>query len=101
MSLEQAGRVALLAAAAGDLEGLHEALEARAEAAAELKAAQPSEEVHARLAAAVDLGEAIRHEIRAMKLRIGVESARLTRIQNGLKAGLGSVRGRGRVDVSL
>ena len=101
MTLEQAGRLALRAAAASDLEALRTALEARAKATAGLKAAPPSADVHARLSAAVELGEAIRHEIRALKLRIGVESARLTRIQNGLTAGLGSVGGRGRVNVSL
>jgi hypothetical protein len=101
MTLEHAGRLALRAAAASDLEGLRNALEARAQAAAELRAAPPSADVRAQLSAAVELGEAIRHEIRALKLRVGVESARLTRIQNGLAAGLGSVGGRGRINVSL
>jgi hypothetical protein len=101
MTLERAGRLALRAAAASDLEGLRTALEARGQAAAALKTAPPSADVGAQFSAAVDLGEAIRHEIRALKLRVGVESARLTRIQKGLAAGLGSVGGRSRVDVSL
>ena len=104
MTLEQAGRRALSAAAANDFEGLQGALEARAEAIAQIQdeiQTAPSESVRKRLSAALELGEATVKEIRALKARTGVESARLARIQNGLAAGLGSVRPRVHVDVSF
>ena len=104
MTLEQVGRLALSAAAANDLEGLRGALEARAEAVAEIQnevRVAPSESVRERLSAALELGEAIAKEIRALKVRTGVEGARLARIQSGIAAGLGSVRPRVRIDVSL
>jgi hypothetical protein len=104
MTLEQAGRLAISDAAAGDLEGLRRALEARAGAVAEIQTeAQqaPSEDVRERLSAALDQGEAMAREIRALKLRMGAESARVARIQNGIAAGLGSIRPRVHIDVRL
>jgi hypothetical protein len=81
MTLEQAGRSAVRAAGAGNLDELRQALEARAAAISELDDPQPSFDGYARLATAYEIGDAIRGEIRSLKLRIAADSARLGQIR--------------------
>ena len=79
MTLVQATQRLLDAAAAEDFKALEEALVARAEAIA---VASPSE-----LAASFEAGEKVCLALRSLKLRLGVESARLARIQWGFAMG--------------
>jgi hypothetical protein len=81
MTLEEAGRSAVRAAGAGNLDELRQALEARAVAISALDDAQPSFDVYARLATAYEIGDAIRGEIRSLKLRIAADTARLSQVR--------------------
>lgn len=85
MTLEQSGLAALHAAGSGNLDELRDALQARSAAIVRLNAAAPSAEVHARLATALDIGEAIRDQIRSLKLRIAADGARLSQFRNYLR----------------
>jgi hypothetical protein len=81
MTLEQSGRAAVRAAGAGNLDELRDSLNARAVAISQTIGGQLSPELHARLVTAFEIGEAIRGEIRSLKLRIATESARLAQIR--------------------
>ena len=81
MTLEQSGLAALHAAGSGNLDRLRDALQARAAAIAQTADAEPSAQVYARLGTSFDIGEAIRGEIRSLKLRIAAERSRLAQIQ--------------------
>ncbi len=83
--LEQAGLAALHAAGSGNLDELRDALLARSAAIARINAAAPSSEVHARLATALDIGQAIRDQIRSLKVRIAADGARLSQFRNYLR----------------
>jgi hypothetical protein len=85
MMLEQAGLAALHAAGSGNLEELREALLARSAAIAQINASAPSPEVHARLATALDIGKAIRDQIRLLKVRLSADGARLSQFRNYLR----------------
>jgi hypothetical protein len=85
MTLEQAGLAALHAAGSGNLDELRDALLARSAEIARINAAAPSPEVHARLATALDIGEAICDQIRALKLRLAGDSARLSQFRHYLR----------------
>lgn len=90
MTLEQSGLAALHAAGSGNLDELRVALLARSAAIARMNAAGLSAEmspaeVHARLATARDIGEAIRDQIRSLKLRIAADGARLSQFRNYLR----------------
>ncbi len=76
-TLEDAGRIALRAASAGNLDELRSALAAREKALADLAIAEPSEAVHARLAVAQEIGDAIAIELRSLKRRLAAENTRL------------------------
>jgi len=82
MTLEQAGLSALDAASHGDLEDLQVALDARAAAFVLVKNDNPSPELHARLAAASEIGDSIRYALRSFQQRIAGESSRLSQIQS-------------------
>ena len=86
MTLEQASSEALAAALAGDLDALHAALEARAEAIIRLES-RP--ETIARIKQGQRAGEEIAAAIFAFKQRIGFDSARLAQLQTGLNRGWG------------
>ena len=81
-NLEDAGRIALRAASAGNLEGLRAALAAREKALAALCAAEPSESVRARMVIAQEIGDAIAVEIRSLKRRLVGESTRLGQLRS-------------------
>jgi hypothetical protein len=85
MTLEQSGLAALHAAGSGNLNELREALLARSAAIVRITAAAPSSEVHARLATALDIGQAIRDQIRSLKVRIADDGARLSQFRNYLR----------------
>ena len=90
MTLEQSGLAALHAAGSGNLDELRDALVARSAAIARMNAAGhdaegQAPEVHARLATALDIGEAIRDQIRLLKLRIAADGARLSQFRNYLR----------------
>ena len=82
MTLEQSGLSAVRAAGAGDMDQLQTALDARAAAIALTNEAAPTPELHARLTTALEMGNAIRGEIRSLKQRIAVESTRLNQVRN-------------------
>ncbi len=81
MTLEQAGLSAVRAAGAGDMDQLQTALDARAAAIALANDTMPTPELHARLATAIEMGDAIRGGIRSLKQRIAIESTRLNQIR--------------------
>jgi hypothetical protein len=85
MTLEQSGLAALHAAGSGNLVELRDALLARSEAIARINAAEPSPEVHARLATALEIGQAIRDQIRSLKVRVAADGARLSQFRNYLR----------------
>jgi hypothetical protein len=85
MTLEQSGLAALHAAGSGNLDELRDALRARSAAIGGLNTGKPSAEIHARLATALDIGEAIRDQIRSLKLRIAADGARLAQFRNYLR----------------
>ena len=85
MTLEQAGLAALHAAGSGNLDELRDALLARSAAIARMNASAPSPEVHARLANALDIGQAIRDQIRSLKVRLAGDGARLSQFRNYLR----------------
>jgi hypothetical protein len=85
MTLEQSGLAALHAAGSGNIVELRDALLARSEAIARMNAAAPSPEVHARLATALDIGHAIRDQIRSLKVRVAADGARLSQFRNYLR----------------
>jgi hypothetical protein len=76
-TLEDAGRIALRAASAGNLDELRAALAVRERAFADLTTATPSEAVRARLAIAQEIGDAIAIELRSLKRRLAAENTRL------------------------
>jgi hypothetical protein len=80
-NLEDAGRIALRAASAGNLDELRAALAAREKALADLCAAEPAESVHARMIIAQEIGDAIAVEIRSLKRRLVTESTRLGQLR--------------------
>ena len=71
------------------IQAIEEALQVHEALTTELINAQPSEELAARVNAAMDAGESIQLALRALQLRLTSESRRLTQIQTGLLAGLG------------
>jgi hypothetical protein len=81
MTLEQSGLSAVRAAGAGDMDALQSALDARAAAISLANDAPPTPELHARLTTAIEIGDAIRGEIRSLKQRIAIESTRLNQIR--------------------
>jgi hypothetical protein len=85
MTLEQAGLAALHAAGSGNLDELRDALRARSDAIGRINASAPSPEVHTSLATALDIGQAIRDQIRALKLRLAADGARLSQFRNYLR----------------
>jgi hypothetical protein len=85
MTLEQSGLAALHAAGSGNLYELRDALLARSAAIAGINAAAPSDEVHSRLTTALDIGQAIRDQIRSLKVRIAADGARLSQFRNYLR----------------
>jgi hypothetical protein len=85
MTLEQSGLAALHAAGSGNLDELRDALLARSGAIARINASAPSAEVHARLTIALDIGQAIRDQIRSLKVRIAADGARLSQFRNYLR----------------
>jgi hypothetical protein len=87
MTIEQANQNAQAAAAAGNLEQLRAALEARAAAIAEIPV---TAENAPRLQAALEAGESIARDLRLLKLKIGIDAHRLAQIQSALLAGLGA-----------
>lgn len=92
MTLEESSQCALAAAEAGDLESLREALRARRKAITELRGEPPSEELAARMRAAIEGGAAIGRALFALKQRLGFENARLARFAGGLAVGCGVER---------
>jgi hypothetical protein len=90
MTLEQATERARVAVESGDLEALHEALQARA-------AAIPGVDDPERLKAAIQAGESIARDLRLLKLKLRIDANRLAQIHAALRAGLG-VSNRPRID---
>jgi hypothetical protein len=92
MTLEEAGREAIAAAEAGDLKAVDAALKARAAAIALLAGTPPSEELAARLASAIQAGDALNRCLSTLrsilKVRLLNSTSRLALIRNGLTAGL-------------
>lgn len=83
MTLEQATERARAAVDSGDLNGLREALQARA-------AAIPGIDDPKRLRAAIEAGESIACDLRVLKLKLRIDANRLAQIHSALLAGLGA-----------
>lgn len=83
MTLEQATLRAQAAAAAGNLESLHDALKARA-------AAIPAVRDRDRLQAAIEAGESIASDLRLFKTKLTIDINRLVQIRSALSTGLGA-----------
>jgi hypothetical protein len=83
MTLEQATAKALDAAATGNLDALCVALAAR-------RAAMHGMDDPDRLKASLDAGETIARDLRLLKLKLSIDSNRLTQIQSALLVGLGA-----------
>ncbi|MGH9558437.1 MAG: hypothetical protein ACRD30_04290 [Bryobacteraceae bacterium] len=78
---------------AGEIEGLRTAIEARDAAITDLTSAPASEELAERIAAEIEAGDHIGAALRALKLRLVLESARLSRVKSGMEAGSGVLPG--------
>jgi len=91
MTLEQANQRALAAVAAGNLEDLRLALEARAAAIAEIPV---TAENAPRLQAALEAGESLARDLRLLKPKIGIDASRIAQIQSAMLAGLGATERR-------
>ena len=85
MTVEQADQRALAATRAGDLVALGTALAARAQAIAALSFDTPSPALAKRLAAAFESGKLIEDALRALKLRLSLESSRLAQLRDGFR----------------
>jgi len=83
MTLEQATQRARDAAAAGDLDALRVALDAR-------HAAMAGIDDPARLEAALTAGESIARDLRLLKVKLSIDSNRMMQIQSALLVGLGA-----------
>lgn len=70
MTIEETTAAALRASTAGDLEALQAALQERAVAIRELLCEPPSEKLAARIRNAIDGGEYIQRDVRAIQQRI-------------------------------
>jgi len=77
MTLEEANQQALAASERGDLNALDAALKARASAIASLAGAPPSQELAARLTAAIQAGEALSRSLFTLKARLLGRASRL------------------------
>jgi HD superfamily phosphodiesterase len=83
MTLEQATDQARAAVEAGDLDALGEALKARAAA---MKGVQDP----ARIKAAIEAGESVARDLRLLRLKLRIDTNRLTQIHSALLTGLGA-----------
>ena len=90
MTLEQADERTLNAVRSGDLAALQTALLARADAIEELSLAPASPRLAGRVSAAIEAGKIVEDALRAIKLRLGMEGARLAQFQTGFTTGLGA-----------